>query len=517
MSIKCQVCQEVFAKIIPWQHLRKHNLSSEKYKEQYGSLYSEETLALFKARTPHNKGKKVVDSRHLEKINQAIKKREQRYHSGELQRHRTVLSDETREKISLGVKKYAIDNLDKLQDRAKKAQQTKKIRGIKGPMLGRRHNEKTKEKLRQILQQNNQKKKQESWKKISAAVDIAKLKILSDKATALELECQVCYHQFQITKQYFNTEKFRPNLCPKCFPAVKNKTSKGEQELFHFIQSISSDCCANYRSEYQSLEIDIFVPSKQIGFEYNGLYWHSESVFLQNNRNPKSDYEKYLHFKNNGIQIIQIYEDEWLLKKHIVKSRIRHILGQTSNKIYARQCKVKYIDSKTAGRFFNETHIMGNGRSNYRLGLFYQDRLVSAMSFSKNNLSRKITGWELNRFSSECNLSIVGAASKLFKTFIKDICPDQVISYSDNRWSMGNLYQSLGFEFVSLSSPNYWYFLPNHPRIHRFNLRKNQSDNPNMSEVANRISQGYNRIWDSGSTKWLWTNKKGDIVSLLPN
>ncbi len=510
MSIQCQVCHEVFAKIIPWQHLRKHNMSSDKYKEQYGSLYSEETLSLFRARLPHNKNKKVTDSQHLEKIKKAVDKREQRYQTGELQRHRTVLSDETRRRISTGVKKYADNNSNELKDRAKKAQQTKKIRGTKGPMLGQKHNETTKLKLRQILQKNNQKKKEESHKKISAAVAQAKLKILLEKNTTLELECLVCDHQFQITKQYFNTEKFRPHLCPKCFPPLKNKTSKGEQELFHFIQSISSDCYANYRSEYKSLEIDIFVPSKQIGFEYNGLYWHSESVFLQNNRNPKSDYEKYLHFKNNGIQIIQIYEDEWLFKQNIVKSRIRHILGKTVNKIYARNCEVRCIDAKTASQFFNDTHIMGNGRSNYRLGLFYKGKLVSAMSFSKNNLSRKIIGWELNRFSSDCNLSIVGAASKLFKAFIKRVNPDQVISYSDNRWSMGNLYRSLGFDFISHGSPNYWYFLANQPRIHRFNLRKTQFDNPNLSEVANRISQGYNRIWDSGSTKWLWTNKKGD-------
>jgi hypothetical protein len=509
MSIQCQICQEVFAKIIPWQHLKQHNLSSSEYKKQFGTLYSEETLALFKARTPHNKGKKILDNEHLEKINRAIKKREQKYNSGELQRYSNVLSDETRKKISLGVKKYAELNELELQSRAKKAQQTKKRNGLKGPMTGKKHSENTKEKLRQVLQQNNERKKLASWQKISRSADQANLKILDCHGDSLNLECRTCQSQFQFTKQYFNTDKFRSNLCPTCFPLVKKKTSVGEQELFKFIQSLNIDCYANYRSDYHGLEIDVFVPSKNIGFEFNGLYWHSESVFLKNNKNPKSDYEKYLYFKDRGIQLIQIYEDEWADRQHIVKSRIQHILGRTENKIYARQCQVKLIDSTTASKFFNETHIMGNGRSNYRLGLFYHNKLISAMSFSKNNLSRKIQGWELNRFSSLCDVSIIGAASKLFKTFVKDIQPDQVVSYSDNRWSLGNLYHSLGFDFVSAGTPNYWYFLPNQSRIHRFNLRKNQFDDPDMSEVENRLCQGYNRIWDSGSTKWIWSNKKG--------
>jgi hypothetical protein len=509
MSITCQICQTVFAKIIPWQHLKQHNISSAEYKKKYGSLFSAETLELFRARQPHNKGQKVTDIAQLEKIKQAINKREQGYQSGQLQRHKTVMSDQTKQKISSSIKQYAQLNSEELQVRAKKAHLTKKQRGTKGPMLGKKHSEATKEKLKQILQSNNEIKKIASWQKISAAVNTANLKILGNTDHFLDLECGVCLNSFKFTKQYFNTDKFRLNLCPNCFPPVKKKTSAGEQELYDFIMSLCSDACANHRLSYHSPEIDIFVPSKNMGFEYNGLYWHSESVFLKNNKNSKSDYEKYLYFKNNGIQLIQIYEDEWLDKQHIVKSRIQNILGKTTNKIYARQCQVRLIDSRTASEFFNSTHVMGAGRSNYRLGLFYQDKLISAMSFSKNNLSRKIVGWELNRFSSQCNLSIVGAASKLFKTFIQDVQPCEVVSYSDNRWSSGNLYQTLGFDFVNSGSPNYWYFLPNQSRIHRFNLRKTQSDNPALTELENRLAQGYNRIWDSGSTKWLWKNKKG--------
>ena len=152
---------------------------------------------------------------------------------------------------------------------------------------------------------------------------------------------------------------------------------------------------------------------------------------------------------------------------------------------------------------------MGRGRSNYRFGLYYQDTLVSLMTFTNNNLSRRLNNvWEINRFASLLNTTVVGGASRLFRHFLKHINPDTVVSYADNRWSNGQLYQQLGFEKTSNGTPNYWYLLPNTTRrIHRFSLRKTVGDNPDLTEVQNRAAQGYLRIWDSGSSKWTWNKK----------
>jgi hypothetical protein len=129
------------------------------------------------------------------------------------------------------------------------------------------------------------------------------------------------------------------------------------------------------------------------------------------------------------------------------------------------------------------------------------------MSFVKNNISRKSNNWEINRFASLLEHTVIGGASKLFKSFIKEVNPNTVISYADNRWSDGNLYQTLGFNKISDGTPNYWYFLPNsNLRIHRYTLRKTDSDDSNLTEYENRALQGYNRIWDSGSSKWVWQN-----------
>jgi hypothetical protein len=211
-----------------------------------------------------------------------------------------------------------------------------------------------------------------------------------------------------------------------------------------------------------------------------------------------------------NIRLIQIFEDEWINQKDIVKSRVANILGKTSQRIPARQCCVHEISSKEASQFCNSNHIMGSGRSNVRLGLYHGNDLVAVMTFSKNNISRKVTTWELNRYAPKIDLSVVGGASKLFCAFLRLYDPATVISFSDNRWSEGGLYQQLGFEKINSGIPNYWYTLPNTTkRIHRFNLRKTTSDPKDITERELRKQQGYDRIWDSGSSRWQWTNKNG--------
>jgi rRNA maturation endonuclease Nob1 len=509
MSITCQICSQVFKKIIPWQHLKKHNITSEEYKERYGSLYSKDTLELLAARIPHNKGKKVTDEDILSNIRKGIDSREKKYREGDLKRPSHKWSDE--EKLHLGekTKEFAKNNPEKMRDRTQKALQTKRDRGtLKGATKGKPISAETREKISTALKNVIQKKTVISLEKIQEKMKSANLTLLSEIKSniSLQLQCNTCNTVFTFTRQYFTDSKFKKEICPTCFPRVKS-ISKKEQELYDYILSLDADAVQSYRSHYHDREIDIYIPNLKLGFEFNGLYWHSEQLLSSINRDPKSDYLKKIYFNEQGIKLIQIFEDEWINKNDIVKSRIANLLGKTTNKIYARECQVRHLSSKESGDFFKSNHIMASGRSNIRLGLFYKDQLVSAMSFVKNNISRKSNNWEINRFASLLEHTVIGGASKLFKSFIKEVNPITVISYADNRWSDGNLYHTLGFNKTSDGTPNYWYFLPNsNLRIHRYTLRKTNSDDSNRTEYENRVIQGYNRIWDSGSSKWVWQN-----------
>ena len=136
--------------------------------------------------------------------------------------------------------------------------------------------------------------------------------------------------------------------------------------------------------------------------------------------------------------------------------------------------------------------------------------ITISMSFSKPNKSKGQTyikdHWELLRFSSKLNLNIPGVADRLLKHFIKNLNPKQILSFADRRWSLGDLYTKLGFESKGNTAINYWYInLKEGKRIHRYNLRKNKDDDQNLTEFQNRLNQGYLRVWDCGSSKWVWS------------
>ncbi|MCD8208271.1 MAG: hypothetical protein LUD72_10075 [Bacteroidales bacterium] len=63
------------------------------------------------------------------------------------------------------------------------------------------------------------------------------------------------------------------NGCPKC----GQRLSYAEDELYAFIKNLCPDAIRNDRAILDGQEIDILVPSLNIGIEYNGLIWHSEA------------------------------------------------------------------------------------------------------------------------------------------------------------------------------------------------------------------------------------------------
>jgi hypothetical protein len=99
-------------------------------------------------------------------------------------------------------------------------------------------------------------------------------------------------------------------------------------------------------------EIDIFIPSKKLAIEYNGLYWHSEN-FIENTYHL----DKTEDCLKQDIKLIHIFEDEWIYKKDIVKSRLLNLIGFSENKIYARNCEIKEVNSREALKFLDENHI----------------------------------------------------------------------------------------------------------------------------------------------------------------
>lgn len=304
-------------------------------------------------------------------------------------------------------------------------------------------------------------------------------------------------------------------ICPVCFPNKLEYRSQYEKEINNLVQSWGFKTITNNRNIIPPYEIDIFIPDKNIGIEFDGLYWHSE---LGNGKNSNYHLDKLNKAIKNNIQLIMIFEDEWLLKNEIVISRLRNILGINDGKvIYARNCIVKEIrDSKLCQGFLYDNHIQGKDRSTKKLGLFFEDKLISVMTFSYPRLSlgrnsRQENEYELSRFCSDINYRVIGASGKLFSYFLNNYQPEIIYSYADKRFTTfpkESMYLKMGFELVKETSPNYWYMQEYSSREHRFSYRKDilvkEGFDKNLTEWEIMQLRGYDRIWDCGNWKFEW-------------
>lgn len=312
-------------------------------------------------------------------------------------------------------------------------------------------------------------------------------------------------HEFEIQSGLlYHRLKYKTKLCTICNEINSYNNSGFQIELGEFIEKNSDNpIIKNDRTLINPNELDFYIPQLKLAFEFNGLYWHNE-LHKRNNYH----YNKTESCEKIGIKLIQIYEDDWLYKKNIVESRILNLLGK-SKTIYARKCEIREIsDNKLIRDFLNYNHIQGFIGSKIKLGLFFNNDLVSIMTFGnlrkalgQNN---KIDSYELLRFCNKIHTNVVGGASKLFQYFIRNYEPDTIISYADRSWSSGNLYIKLGFKIQHKTKPNYYYIIDN-VRKHRFAYRKNvHNDISGKSEHQIMLEKNIYRIYDSGNLKFIW-------------
>ena len=287
-----------------------------------------------------------------------------------------------------------------------------------------------------------------------------------------------------------------------------SSSSQQERDLSKFINDLG--VLVINRKKIENNELDIYIPLSNIGIEYNGLFWHSE----KQGKHSKWHLNKADFFKTQNIQLITIWEDDWLFKPEIVKSIIINKLGK-SNRIFARKCTIKEVSSEASGNFLNKNHLQGRCNDSIRYGLYYKDELVSLMTFGRkrmilNSLSEE-NNWELLRFCNKLNFSVIGGASKLFNHFKKNHNFINMISYANRDISDGKLYENLNFKFIKKTAPGYWWCKDNH-KHHRSNFMKHKivekSNYNKTTESKEMIKRGYFKVWNAGNLKYIYTNNK---------
>ena len=191
------------------------------------------------------------------------------------------------------------------------------------------------------------------------------------------------------------------------------------------------------------LELDIYCPDYNIGFEFNGSYWHSVDKKGKFYHREKTEY-----FLKLGIPIYHFWDYQ---NEDIIKSIMMSKLGLSKTKYFARNLLLKTPTLQEEIDFLNQNHLEGYTKSCFRLGLYtINNKLVSLITFRSNKGEL-----ELCRFVNLINTSIVGGFSKLFKhsldVLLNKYHTDYVISYCNRDISPNYetaIYNKYGFEFI---------------------------------------------------------------------
>jgi hypothetical protein len=317
-----------------------------------------------------------------------------------------------------------------------------------------------------------------------------------------EFQCNVCSHQF-----FVNLNNGYIPHCKICSAAIHsiNTQSNGEKEIIEFIKSVSdTKLIERDRVILNGRELDIYLPDANLAIEFNGIYWHSQSKL----NDIRYHVKKSERCAIRGIRLLHIYDYQWYQKQDIVKSLILSKIGR-STKIFARKCTIKKISSVTKKEFLNTTHLQGNCNSSINLGLYYNDELVAVATFGKSRYDKKFE-YELLRFSSKLNTTVVGGFSKLLKHFIKTYQPNNILTYCDRNTSTGNLYLQTGFRLIDVLKPSYFYFkdvnVYSREVFQKHMLKdKLQYFDSALTEYENMQVNGFDRVWDAGNYKFCLT------------
>ena len=336
----------------------------------------------------------------------------------------------------------------------------------------------------------------------------------------LDIDKEIFYknHKFKPRKKrkfkLFSIEKLpKTPKSPKIpkLPKIKIKQEVKPKLILKSNSEIKNYIFNNIDIDDKELDIndvDILFKNHNLAINCIELESHSEGKDFTIDRNYHlNQTNKCLE---QGIQLLQIFEGEDLeLWLSMIKSR----LG-LSKRIFARKCIIKEVNSSDIKEFLDMNHIQGYIQSKVNIGLFYEDELVSVMTFSMPRFNKKYE-YELIRFCSKRNYNIIGAASKLWKYFVNKYNPNSVITYANRRFSNGEIYTALGFTFIEAINPNYFYFkdgeleLSSRVKFQKHKLKdKLNTFDENLSEAENMFNNDYRRIYDCGNLKFEWINTK---------
>ncbi len=397
-------------------------------------------------------------------------------------------NDGVRQKLNDSIiNKYGVDNISKLDYIKDKVRETNRLKhGYDHPSQNPKNKKSLSLNMTRINKTSNVDKN-----KIYVYNKIKKigLKLIDITSTSsYKILCNTCDNNFEIHKNMLNDRISNKNtICTICNPI--RSASNYQNLLQEYISEIyTGNIIRNTRSIIKG-ELDIYLPDLKIAFEFNGSYWHSD-IFKSNTYH----FDKTNKCFDKGVQLIHIWEDQWLNKNDILKSKISNILDNNI-KIYSHECEIREINNEIYNNFLNINYLdeYNDTNTEHKYGLYHNNILVCVISFNYNEGIIEICKF--------CNILyhyIIDGFSKLIEKIIKDNQPNEIIYYVNRCWSIEESYDKIGFKLESICEPNYFY-IKNNERFNIYDIEQKLEDIEKNK---------YYRLYDSGSLKYILKVKK---------
>lgn len=141
-------------------------------------------------------------------------------------------------------------------------------------------------------------------------------------------------------------------------------------------------------------------------------------------------------YNKQKISVIIVIDIFWYYQREITLNVIRHRLGVTDHmiKIGARQVEIRPVSAAVAREFSNKYSAHGFRASTIKLGAYFQDELVSLMTFGAPFLSFNAhkVDYECHRHCGLPNIQVTGLINKMLKYLYDNYNALTVLNYKEN-------------------------------------------------------------------------------------
>lgn len=274
-------------------------------------------------------------------------------------------------------------------------------------------------------------------------------------------------------------------VCPDCL--AKLGTSSGEKDLADFVLSLcdEDDVVFNGRKILSGQELDIYIPSKKIAIEYNGLYWHSEKF-----KEKRYHYNKWKTCQEKGVELISIWEDDWENRESAVKHMLKKKMGFLEQKERINPTvDIREIERQEKKSFTEKYSIAKIPLVSRDFGVFQDDELLAVFSLSLLNGKTTVN---FGSYAEKCDMSF---CSSDIMNFVKDYARKENVKeisvVIDNSFSDMKKILDRDFNTVTYLDLNFSYIVQK-KRVSRSSSRKFTEE-----EKSNLL-----KIYDCGTTKY---------------